>query len=52
MLKVREAVKWGGADTAGSTCGPAEGLIGPTELSVPIIEPLSGTLRFYSGSTN
>lgn len=52
MLTVRGAVKWGGADTAGSTCGPAEGLTGPTELSVPIIEPLSGTLSFYSGSTN
>lgn len=44
MLTVRGAVKWGGADTAGSTCGPAEGLTGPTELSVPIIEPLSSAL--------
>lgn len=52
MLKVRGAVKWGSADTAGSACGPAEGLTGPTELSVPIIEPLSVTLKFYSGSTN
>lgn len=44
MLTVKGVVKWGGADTAGSTYGPAEGLTGPTELSVPIIEPLSSTL--------